>query len=89
MSEKLFLVLLSKKMSVSQSLAEKMFVWAEHSRVLLKEEQKRDGDGERGDICEGCLHLYSFCTVNGEGERQSPLEDIQSIRPSSCFTVLP
>lgn len=41
----------SKNATVCQSLAEKIFVWAEHSGVLPKEEQRRDSDrGERGHL---------------------------------------
>lgn len=49
-----------------------------YGQSILGSSPKRNRKGvvteERGDICEGCLHLYSFCTANGE--RESPLEGI-------------
>lgn len=80
----------SESKNVCQSLAEKMFVWAEHSGVLPKEEQERDSErGERGHLwrlSSSVLFLYSEWR---KGKRESPLEDIQNIRPSFCFKVLP
>lgn len=48
------------QLSVCQSLAEKMFVWAEHAGVLPKEEQKRHSDrGERTFV-----EVVFICTLS-------------------------
>jgi len=38
------------QLSIYQTLAEGMFVWAEHSGVLPNEQQKRHSDKEKGCV---------------------------------------